>query len=158
MNILSSLLNFIGEFIGSNPEETMTTESKTIVGAINELNQAKKGIVERGTSNNWEYIKYSDGTFEASRFSTSGATGALTQIGSSGIYYSAQAEITLPSIGISQVRAINIGCAPSSNFFMDMVVNRLTATSFYVFYLRYGSNVAVSDITWWAKIEGKWSN
>ena len=116
-----------------------------------------KEIVERGTNSGWEYIKYSDGTFEASRYSTSGATGTLTQIGSTGIYYSPQIEITFPSIGISQVRALNIGCAPSTNFFLDIVVNRLTTTSVYAYYLRYGSNVAVSDITWWAKIEGKWS-
>lgn len=120
--------------------------------------KSTKEIVERGTNNSWEYIKFSDGTFEASRFSTSGATSTLTQIGSTGIYYSAQAEITLPSIGITQVRAINIGCAPSDNYFLDMIVNRLTVTSFYVYYLRYGSGVAVSNISWWVKIEGKWSN
>ena len=36
MNTLSSLLNWIGETIGSNPN-TLTTSSKTIVGSINEV-------------------------------------------------------------------------------------------------------------------------
>lgn len=37
MNTLSSILNFIGGVIGANPN-TLTTTSKTIVGAINEVN------------------------------------------------------------------------------------------------------------------------
>lgn len=36
MNTLSSLLNWIGQTIGANPN-TLTTASKTIVGAINEV-------------------------------------------------------------------------------------------------------------------------
>lgn len=36
MNTLSSLLNWIGTTIGANPN-TLSTTSKTIVGAINEV-------------------------------------------------------------------------------------------------------------------------
>lgn len=36
MNTLSSLLNFLGNTLGANPN-TLATDSKTIVGAINEL-------------------------------------------------------------------------------------------------------------------------
>lgn len=39
MNTLSSLLNWIGTTIGANPN-TLSTTSKTIVGAINEVDAA----------------------------------------------------------------------------------------------------------------------
>lgn len=49
MNTLSSLLNWIGNTIGANPS-TLTTTSKTVVGAINEVN-AKCDIVYDGDIN-----------------------------------------------------------------------------------------------------------
>lgn len=48
MNTLSSLLNWIGNTIGANPS-TLTTTSKTVVGAINEVN-AKGGAIHISTS------------------------------------------------------------------------------------------------------------
>lgn len=61
MNILSSLLNWIGTQIGADPS-TLTTTSKTLVGSINEINS--HAVVEQGTSGNWTYRKWSDGTAE----------------------------------------------------------------------------------------------
>lgn len=61
MNTLSSLLNFIGNFIGSDPD-TLATESKTAVGAINEL--ATDYIIEQGTSGFWNYRKWNSGVAE----------------------------------------------------------------------------------------------
>lgn len=43
MNTLSSLLNWIGNTVGANPA-TMTTSSKTMVGAVNELHSLFKPI------------------------------------------------------------------------------------------------------------------
>ena len=48
MNTLSSLLNWIGNTIGANPN-TLTTTHKTIVGAINEVD-AKGGRIYISTS------------------------------------------------------------------------------------------------------------
>lgn len=44
MNTISSLLNWIGNLIGADPS-TMTTSSKTVVGAVNELN-GKLGTIK----------------------------------------------------------------------------------------------------------------
>ena len=48
MNTLSSLLNWIGTTIGANPN-TLSTTSKTIIGAINEVD-AKGGKIYISTS------------------------------------------------------------------------------------------------------------
>lgn len=47
MNTLSSLLEWVGNTIGANPN-TLTTSSKTIVGSINEVN-AKGGTIHLST-------------------------------------------------------------------------------------------------------------
>lgn len=47
MNTLSSLLNFLGNTLGANPN-TLTTTSKTLVGSINEVN-AKNGTIHIST-------------------------------------------------------------------------------------------------------------
>lgn len=62
MNILSSLLNFIGLTIGADPN-TLTTTSKTLVGAINEVGSGDY-IVEQGTSGIWTYRKWKSGIAE----------------------------------------------------------------------------------------------
>ncbi len=61
MNTLSSLLNWIGNTIGANPS-TLTTTSKTLVGAINEV--GTDYIVEQGTSGIWTYRKWNSGIAE----------------------------------------------------------------------------------------------
>ena len=69
MNTISSLFAWIGNVIGANPN-TMTTSSKTVVGAVNEIagtvsdigNRAH--IVDSGESGIWTYRKWSDGTAE----------------------------------------------------------------------------------------------
>lgn len=77
MNTLSSLLAFLGNTLGANPN-TLTTTSKTIVGAINEVDadastlMARAYIEDKGTYTHtdggahvtWEYRKWSDGTAE----------------------------------------------------------------------------------------------
>lgn len=53
MNTLSSLLNWIGGFIGANPN-TLTTGDKTIVGAINEVKAnaiTNASVTETGEAN-----------------------------------------------------------------------------------------------------------
>lgn len=66
MNTLSSLLEWVGNTIGANPN-TLTTSSKTIVGSINEVN-AKSGTIHLSTvdptsgdgSNGDVWIKYQE--------------------------------------------------------------------------------------------------
>lgn len=45
MNTLSSLLKFIGDIIGAAPS-TLTTTSKTLVGAINEIDSDVSGLLD----------------------------------------------------------------------------------------------------------------
>lgn len=125
-----------------------------ILKVISWIKGNKSYCIETGTSNSFNYWKYSDGTFRAIRYSTSGSTGSMTQIGSSGIYYSAPAAITLPNIGITAVKYANAICSPNANYLMSMIINRLTTSSVYAAYLRYGSGAAVSGITWTLYIEG----
>ena len=69
MNILSSLLNFIGLTIGADPN-TLTTTSKTFVGAINEVASdvttlKKDYIIDKGTTSGWVWRKWNSGKIEA---------------------------------------------------------------------------------------------
>ena len=89
MNTLSSLLNFIGGVIGANPN-TLTTSSKTLVGAINEVDSdvgtlsgtvsslsstvsglsttataTKDYVTAKGTDSGWTYRKWNSGKVEA---------------------------------------------------------------------------------------------
>lgn len=51
MNVLSSILNWIGNTIGANPN-TLTTTDKTLVGAITELNANKEDFVNQWANAN----------------------------------------------------------------------------------------------------------
>ena len=133
MNNLSSLLNFIG---------TKMTQDIS--------------VKEHVSVDGWDVKKYYDGTFEAIRSSSSGATGTMTQLGSSGIYYSVPAELLFPSIGIETITSVVAKCSPPENYLMDMIINRLTNSSVYLVYLRYGSNTAVNGITWCVRLTGTW--
>lgn len=66
MNTISSLFNWLGNLVGADPN-TLTTTSKTLVGAINEVDAEFDNtvhITESGTSGIWTYRKWSDGTAE----------------------------------------------------------------------------------------------
>ena len=80
MNVLSSLLNWIGSTIGADPN-TLSTTSKTLVGAINEV-ASKDYIVEQGTTNGWVWCKWNSGRYEASRAHSIGTYTIETSIGS----------------------------------------------------------------------------
>lgn len=117
-----------------------------------------RACIEKGTSGVWTYWKYSDGTFEAERYSTSGATGTMTQsTGVSGLWYSVITFIDFPSIGQTSVRSCNVTVSPPNNFIMDGFINRLTTSGVYFAYIRWGSGQAVSGITWTMRITGTWS-
>ena len=115
-------------------------------------------VIEQGTSGSWKYRKWSNGRFEAILHSSAGSTGSMTQLGSSGIYYSAVSAVTFPTaIGITEVDYVSAVCSPPSNYFMKMITNRLSTSSVYIGYLRFGSGSAVSNVDYSVKVEGTWS-
>ena len=118
---------------------------------------AAHAVISTGSTGGWNYKKYADGTFEATRFSTSGATGAMTQVGSTGIYYSSAAEITFPSIGITGITSCLASVMPSSNYLMSYYMSRLTTAHVYFSYIRYGSGSAVTGISYGISITGTYS-
>lgn len=111
-------------------------------------------VVEQGTSGGWTYRKWNSGRFEALLFSASGSTGTMTQVGSSGVYYSSAAQINFPSIGIQSITSCSVNMSPNQNYIMSIVQNRLTTSSVYIMYLRYGSGSAVSNISYSVIITG----
>ena len=73
MNTLSSLLNWIGETIGANPN-TLATASKTIVGSINEVKAnalTNASVSETGESGKLTRVA-SDGTLKMQKGNASG--------------------------------------------------------------------------------------
>ena len=127
-------------------------------GAGNVLSStAAHAVISTGSTGGWNYKKYADGTFEATRFSTSGATGTMTQLGSTGIYYSSAAEITFPSIGITGITSCLASVMPPSNYLMSYYMSRLTTAHVYFSYIRYGSGAAVTDISYEIAITGTYS-
>lgn len=120
--------------------------------------QVKDYIVELGSSGGWTWIKWASGRFEAILHSSAGSTGTMTQLGSSGIYYSAVSAVTFPTdIGIASIDYCSAVCSPPSNFFMMMITNRISTTSVYIGYLRFGSGSAVTGVDYSVKIEGTWA-
>ena len=73
MNTISSLLKFLGNTLGANPTTTLTTTSKTLVGALNEINakvaedyvvaqsEAAETTVGTGT---WRWREWNSGKVE----------------------------------------------------------------------------------------------
>lgn len=115
-------------------------------------------VTEQGTSGSWKWRKWANGRFEAILHSSAGSTGSMTQLGSSGIYYSAVSEVTFPAaIGITAVDYVSAVCSPPSNFFMMMITNRLSTSSVYIGYIRFGSGSAVSNVDYSVKVEGTWA-
>lgn len=120
--------------------------------------QVEDYIIDRQTSGGWTWCKWANGRFEAILHSSAGLTGTMTQLGSSGIYYSAVSAVTFPSaIGITAVDYVSAVCSPPSNFFMMMITNRLSTSSVYIGYLRFGSGSAVSNVDYSVKVEGTWA-
>lgn len=120
--------------------------------------QVKDHIVEKTTSGSWSWIKWASGRFEAKFHSAGGSTGTMTQLGSSGIYYSAVSAVTFPTaIGITAVDYVSAVCSPPSNFFMMMITNRLSTSSVYIGYIRFGSGSAVTGVDYSVKVEGTWA-
>lgn len=119
---------------------------------------AEHTVVATGGTAPWSWVKYSDGTFEAWRVSDVGSTGSMTQLGSSGIYYSAVSEFAFPSeIGISSVKSVDVAVLPTENFIMGYFINRLTNSSLHFAFIRYGSGTAVSNIKTRLHITGTYS-
>lgn len=120
--------------------------------------QVEDYIIDRQTSDGWTWVKWASGRFEATLHSSAGSTGSMTQLGSSGIYYSAVSAVTFPTdIGIASIDYCSAVCSPPSNFFMMMITNRLSTSSVYIGYLRFGSGVSVSNVDYSVKIEGTWT-
>ena len=115
-------------------------------------------IVDRQTSGGWTWRKWANGRFEATLHSSAGSTGTMTQLGSSGIYYSAVSAVTFPTaIGIASIDYCSAVCSPPSNFFMMMITNRISTSSVYIGYIRFGSGSAVTGVDYSVKIEGTWA-
>ena len=55
MNTLSSLLKWIGNTIGANPN-TLTTSAKTLVGAINEVRSTAQSAATTAKNTSWEIV------------------------------------------------------------------------------------------------------
>lgn len=120
--------------------------------------QVEDYIIDRQTSDGWSWVKWASGRFEATLHSSAGSTGTMTQLGSSGIYYSAVSAVTFPTdIGIASIDYCSAVCSPPSNFFMMMITNRLSTSSVYIGYIRFGSGSAVSNVDYSVKIEGTWA-
>lgn len=120
--------------------------------------QVEDYIIDRQTSDGWSWVKWASGRFEATLHSSAGSTGTMTQLGSSGIYYSAVSAVTFPTaIGIASIDYCSAVCSPPSNFFMMMITNRLSTSSVYIGYLRFGSGSAVTGVDYSFKIEGTWA-
>lgn len=61
MNTISSLLKFLGNTLGANPKTTLTTTSKTLVGAINEVRNRTVDafiIEDVSTTNGYDFSAY----------------------------------------------------------------------------------------------------
>lgn len=120
--------------------------------------QVEDYIIDRQTSDGWTWVKWASGRFEAILHSSAGSTGTMTQLGSSGIYYSAVSAVTFPTaIGITAVDYVSAVCSPPSNFFMMMITSRLSTSSVYIGYIRFGSGSAVTGVDYSVKIEGTWA-
>lgn len=120
--------------------------------------QVEDYIIDRQTSDGWSWVKWASGRFEATLHSSAGSTGTMTQLGSSGIYYSAVSAVTFPTaIGIASIDYCSAVCSPPSNFFMMMITNRLSTSSVYIGYIRFGSGSAVTGVDYSVKIEGTWA-
>lgn len=109
-----------------------------------------------GVDGVWSWKKYADGTFEAWRVSDTSSTGSMTQLGSTGIYYSTVSKVDFPAIGITSIKSCEWTIAPQDNFIMSCFINRLTASSVYMGYLRFGSGVAASNMNTRCHITGTW--
>lgn len=151
----------VAEFDSDAHMNSTDMTSQEVQGFVDDLDlpsiQMADYIVEEGSSGAWSWVKYKSGRFEAWRDSTAGATGTLTQISSSNIWYSAPAETTFPSIGIQSIKLCEVSCAPSANYLLSMGVNRVTTSSCYPFYIRYGSSTPVTDIHWWVHLVGTYA-
>lgn len=120
--------------------------------------QVEDYIIDLQTSGGWTWIKWASGRFEATLHSSAGSTGTMTQLGSSGIYYSAVSAVTFPTdIGIASIDYCSAVCSPPSNFFMMMITNRLSTSSVHIGYIRFGSGSAVTGVDYSVKVEGTWA-
>ena len=118
---------------------------------------ADDALIGTGTSNGWTYKKYADGTFKASKGSSAGSTGTMTQVGATGIYYSNAAQHIYPDIGVTGITKCVPWMDPPQDFLMMLQQERMTSTGFYLRYVRFGSGTAVSNITWGVEIEGTYA-
>lgn len=100
MNTISSLLKFLGNTLGANPTTTLTTTSKTLVGAINEVASASDTVlthgqeqVTEGGTGYWRWREWKSGKVEMWYH------GAITleAVGSSGGVYRASKRISFPN-------------------------------------------------------------
>ena len=109
MNTISSLFQFIGNVIGANPN-TLTSESKTLVGSINETRAMHADyITEKGKSGNWYYEKWNSGKVEMRGSFT---TGTLSMTKSGDLYKKSNITITMPS-----------GVLPAAPTFAEVTAN-----------------------------------
>lgn len=111
--------------------------------------------VASGVSGNWNYKKFSDGTFEAFTVAAiDSGTLTMTQISTSAMYASNTLTLTLPSIGIVQVRHANFEQLTASYTTSIAKNNGVGAT---VTYQVNKNGSSTSAVTHTAHIWGTWS-
>jgi len=142
-----------GTLLNANNLNNPDIQTLSINGA-----EVKDHLINIGSSGNWSWRKWSSGHFEAWLSADTGSTGTLTQLGSTGIYYSAASEVIFPSaIGITAVKGVSASVMPPQNYVMSYFLTRLTTSHVYFSYLRYGSSTAVSNISYRLHITGTWA-
>lgn len=110
-----------------------------------------------GSSGNWKWKKYKDGTFVATYKEINFATGTLTQLGSSGVYYSAIKTVNAPAIGITGIDSVQMTVSPHSN---DTAIVAApygtTNASTYMRFLRFGGSGSI-NIDFFYELRGNWA-
>ena len=109
-----------------------------------------------GSSGNWTWKKYADGTYKAILCQDNGSTGTMTALANVGAY-SAKVSFSLPNIiGSNAIKDISAVAIPASDVFMDIVATNCTQNSFDIRYLRFGSTASLSNIKLTISVEGTW--
>ena len=116
-----------------------------------------KAAIETGSSGGWTWTKYSDGTFEAIKYVTNYTTGAMTQVGSTGMYYSAVVNHTFPSgIGVQTITSCTCGITPTADYIMFLYAFNIDTTKVSTRCLRVGS-AQTATVNYTIRITGTYS-
>lgn len=122
------------------------------------INKLLKCAYTTGSSGNWTWRKYADGTYDAwFNNGGGGSTGSLTAFGNGAGGYSPTFTHTLPTeIGSTDITWFRGSCYQSS-YLMDIWAVSKTANSVTNRYVRYGATAAASGVSFMLEVHGTWS-